>query len=249
MGQVLFIASPPAQHSFAPDTPGIRQERSLSSHTRDQNPKPEAGLELRYSSTTPRTPPGRAHLRRHALGDARARARSKARTRGVAQTEPLRNPPSHAHLRKHARGDEVARMQCPALRKKQRDTSQHATTPRGPPRRTLGELRGEMVPPQIRSMQRALAEQQSPRPLSLARARPWDALSRGNRQKPTWRRRPPPQHKRWSGNTECSQCPAATPSPQGTREATGRERRRHKFKKNHAERATCKAGAHCNTQP
>ena len=152
-------------------------------------------------------------------------------------------------LRKHAREDEVARMQCPALRKKQRDTSQHATTPRGPPRRTLGELRGEMVPPQIRSTQQALAEQQSPRPLSLARACPWDALSRGNRQKPTWRRRPPPQHKRWSGNTECSQCPAATPSPQGTREATGRERRRHKFKKNHAERATCKAGAHCNTQP
>ena len=39
------------------------------------------------------------------------------------------------------------------------------------------------------------------------------------------------------GNTECSLCQVANPSPNGAREATWREHRRHKFKHAHATRA------------
>ena len=40
---------------------------------------------------------------------------------------------------------------------------------------------------------------------------------------------PPTQLEHWSGNTECSLCQVANPSPNGAREATWREHRRHDF--------------------
>ena len=62
-----------------------------------------------------------------------------------------------------------------------------------------------------------------------------------------WRRRPPPKQESLSGNTECSRCPIATPSPNGARGATEREHRRHEFTfTKNVQHATQTHAATCN---
>ena len=105
----------------------------MSSQAQTRKPKQQTGRERRYSSAPPRALPqatptyagmplgtrGREHARK------RARVGSRKRNHFAILQATL-------DLRKHAREDEVARTQCPAIRKKQRDTSHDATTTKRP---------------------------------------------------------------------------------------------------------------------
>ena len=135
----------------------------------------------------PRTPPGHAHLRRHALEDARARARQNRRARWAVTNGTTSQPSKPPSL---SRG-------CPGGRSGPNEM--HAR----PNRRAPGRAHFR---------KRAL-EMQSAQKVAESK----------------WRRRPPPKQESLSGNTECSRCPIATPSPNGARGATEREHRRHEF--------------------